>query len=313
MEPWSNKEIKKLGEFAKQHGLPDEIEPELIKLIQQFAKMSKEFSELNEEQKNKNREKFYESQKIFFEVGATVADIFIKKDDGAEGPVANAEMQIDEQQASASAQEAVVIVRTIPAQQVNNDLQWVPYVQYRKILQSVLELESGNLTDRTMSEIFHAIEVSKTKARGIEYDYAGAEQPIMAIVHSKFDTVTKGIWEFQLGSGESTIETLERFLEQRANMIHEELGPPPAPVSEASMRRKQTVCIYCKGATHTIYKCSAGFVSLTIAAKKQFLHREERCENCFMRHPNDICIGGSCWTCKVQHNSMLCPKNPKNL
>lgn len=140
----------------------------------------------------------------------------------------------------------------------------------------------------------------------------------MAIVHSKFDVISKGIWEFQLSSMEPTIEIMEQFLERRSNMIEGEIGhavshSTPTTSAETGARRKQPICIYCKSNTHTIYKCSTGFEGLTIPAKRKFLRQEDRCENCLMRHPNDVCTGGSCWTCKVQHNSMLCPKNAKNL
>lgn len=145
-----------------------------------------------------------------------------------------------------------------------------------------------------MSDIFHAIEISKQKIRAMECESQTVEKPIMAIVHSKFDAITKGIRQFQLSLMEPTFQLMERFLEQRSNMIQEELGPQqqPAPIPETpGARRKSTACIYCKSAMHTIYKCASGFEALTIAAKKQCLRREERCENCFMKSPADICTG----------------------
>lgn len=321
MELWSNEEMMNTGKFVERHGLPVGMELELLKLTEKFAKISKDFGELDDEHKIEKRKEFFEAQNIFFSVGAKIANLFVNKETVTEQQGASANvMQVDEQQPSTSeGANTGTIVRTIATQQVE-DLEWVPYVQFRKILQPVLELQSGNLTSHTMSDIYHAIEVAKNKARAMEFVIGNAEQPIMAIVHSKFDVITKGIWEFQLTSVEPTIEVLERFLETRATMIHNELElpqPQPAqaqgPVPETGIRRKQPICIYCKSTTHTIYKCSSGFESLTIAAKKQFLRREGRCDNCFMKHPNDICTGGACWVCKVQHNSMLCPKNPKNL
>lgn len=313
MEQWSNEELIKMGEFVKKHGIPDGAEEELIKYTEQFAKVCKEFKELNEEQKQVNRQGFYEVQSTFFEVGV-VANLFMKKKEtevNTQGAMSIA-MQTDNQPgASASAVGGqAAIVRKIPVNPTE-DIPWLPYLQYRKILQPCLELESGNLTNNTMSDIHHAIGVAKQKARAFDFHINGIEQAILAIVHSKFDVISKGIWEFQLGTLEPTIESLERFLEQRSYMIQNELGSA-TPVLESGSRRKTPLCIYCKSTTHTIYKCSSGFEALTIPAKKRFLRGESRCENCFMRHPNDICTSGSCWTCKIQHNSMLCPENPKN-
>lgn len=254
------------------------------------------------------RAEFYEAQNIFFKVGATIAERFAKEN----------EMQTDNQQSDPSEAGAVEVIRTVQVRPDDNNLSWVPYVQFRKVLQPVLELESGTLTHRTMSDIYHALEIFKQKVNAIELDIAVAEQAVMAIVHSKFDPITKGIWEFQLSSMEPTIEIMGRFLEQRSSMIEGEIGQAvghsmPTTSAETGARRKQPICIYCKSNAHTIYKCSAGFEGLTIPAKKQFLRREDRCENCLMRHPNEACSGGPCWSCKVQHNSMLCPKNPKKL
>lgn len=145
---------------------------------------------------------------------------------------AMANIQADEQQPSTSA----------GAQAVNVPKR-VPYVQYRRILQPVLELEGGHLTTNTMSDMFHAIEVAKQKMGALEFEFRNIEQPIMAIVHSKFDVVTKGIWEFQLSLGEPTLEGMGRFLEQRSHMVQEELGPPPQPVpmpGTPGARRKAT-------------------------------------------------------------------------
>lgn len=311
MEEWSSEEMIKLGEFVKQHELPDGIEEELIKMVLKFATISKEYNELNEEQKKEKREDFHLLQDIFFSVGAGIAKLFVKKIKEVN------EMQTEEQQQEISAETgAVATMQTVPVCPANDSLSWVPYIQFRKTLRPVLELKSGNLTNHTMSEIFHALQVVKNKARAMEIDIAVVEQSAMAIVHSKFDEITKGIWEFHLSSVEPTIEVMERFLELRSNMIKDEIGKPspiPSTSADTGARRKQMQCIYCKSAAHTIYKCLNGFEGLNIPAKKQFLKREGRCENCFMRHPDDGCTAGSCWTCKVQHNSMLCPKNQKNL
>lgn len=152
-----------------------------------------------------------------------------------------------------------------------------------------------------MSDMHHAVDMAKQQATAFSFGLAGIEQSIMAIMHSKLDIVSKGIWEFQLAAIEPTIESFDQFLQQRSYMVQIELGPVipvPMPVIEGGARRKTQVCIFCKSTSHTIYKCSTGFEGLSIPAKKQFLQKEERCENCFMRHPNDICTGGSCWTCK---------------
>lgn len=331
MEQWNNGDVRKIGEFAKVHGIPDGAEQELIKITKSFSLVCNEFDALNDEQKVRSRHEFYEAQQVFFKTGSIIADCFGKMvgceySDSAmddENPEQmNASMQTDEpvalntvQSATGAVPKTLEIVRTIPIKPVDETVTWLPYVQFKKILQPVLELECGQLSPQTIGDMYHAVENAKRKVRLFDYNIATVEQAIMAIVHAKFDLVTKGIWEFQLCALEPTIEELQKFLEKRSLQIQEEMGPPTpvrTPTVDTGARRKQTVCIYCKNTTHTIYKCLNGFEGLSIPAKKQFLRREERCENCFMKHPGDICTAGSCWTCNLQHNSMLCPKNPKN-
>lgn len=311
MEDWSNEEVEKLGDFVKEHGIPDGAEDEIINLVKKFANVCNNFGLLSGEEKGAQRKEFCEAQKVFFRTGSVFANLFAP-DQNEEG-ASNIEMVPIEPDKSAGAipKTTKQVSKEIPKEPLVK-LPWLPYVYYRKILQPALELEIGQLTNNTMGDMYHAIEQAKQRAAQYGISIVYAEQALMAIVHFKFDPITRGIWEFQLGTMEPVIGSMERFLEQRSNMIQEELGPP-TPVSESEPRRKQSQCIYCKSTTHTIYKCVHGFESLTIQAKKAFLRKEERCDNCFMRHPTDVCTGGSCWTCKVQHNSMLCPKNPKNL
>lgn len=312
MENWDEEEVKKLGVFVKEYGIADGAEDELIELSAKFVLLCREYQKESSVQRQNRRNWFLNAQKTFFETGAIMANELVKtpQEEGAQ----SIEMQTDEplQGTNASAVGASGAIARVNKEDSVEELQWLPYVQYRKILQPCLELEIGNLTNNTMSDINHAVEMAKRQATAFDYHIAGAEQAILAIIHAKLDPVSKGIWEFQLATMEPTIETFDRFLGQRAYMVQSELGQV-TPVGEPNTRRKTQICIYCKNASHTIYKCSAGFESLTIPAKKQFLRKEDRCENCFMRHPVDICTAGTCWTCKVQHNSMLCPKNPKNL
>lgn len=311
MDKWNNEEVKKLGVFVKENGIADGAEDELIELSVKFVLLCHEYQNKNSVERQENRGWFRDVQKTFFETGAVMAKELAKRpqEEGAR----SIEMQTDDpiQEKSAGAVRDGNAIVPNRMEELNEELQWLPYTQYRKILQPCLELEIANLTTHTMSDVHHAIEMAKKKTIALNYHMAGAEQAILAILHSKLDLVSKGIWEFQLATMEPTIETFDRFLEQRAYMVQRELGPV-TPVAEPSARRKGQVCIYCKSTLHTIYKCSAGFESLTILAKKQFLHKEDRCENCFMRHPIDNCTAGTCWSCKVQHNSMLCPKNPRN-
>lgn len=305
LESWTDGEVKSMGETIKKYGISDGAEEELIKITKKFVKICEDFEELNEEQKAENREKFHESQSNFFEVGALIANLLAKKD-----PVIPMQIE-DPSTLGASAAKEEVLQKSKKKEKADEKIIWLPYIQFRKILNPVLELDGGAINSRTMSDMDHAINNAVERAKSFNFDIVGAEQAIMAIVHSKFDMVSKGIWEFQLAAMEPTIEAMQAFLEQRSAMIQQELGPV-MPALEMGARRKQTVCIYCKSTAHTIYKCSQGFESLSILNKKQFLRREDRCENCFMKHPADICTAGPCWTCKTPHNSMLCPRNQKN-
>lgn len=113
MEPWSNEEMLKTGEFVKKHGIPLGMEKELRQLTQRFAKISKDFDELDEEQKTEKREEFFEAQNVFFGTGAVIANLLVNKDQDEARKGAHGGMQVDEQQPTTSAgvQE---IVRTIP-------------------------------------------------------------------------------------------------------------------------------------------------------------------------------------------------------
>lgn len=150
----------KMGEFVKKHGLAAGMERELTKIVQKFAIISKQFDELSEELKEEKRAEYYEAQNIFFKVGATIAERFAKKD----------EMQTDDQQSVSGGTGAVENIGAVQVRQNDNTLSWVPYVQFRKVLQPVLELESGNLTSRTMGDIYHALEVFKQKVNAIELE-----------------------------------------------------------------------------------------------------------------------------------------------
>lgn len=75
--------------------------------------------------------------------------------------------------------------------------------------------------------------------------------------------------------------------------------------------RSRPFCQYCR-APHWLQACES-FKQLHWSQRAISVLSLPICANCFRdNHVVDHCPGGPCRTCKIKHNSLLCPENPMN-
>lgn len=220
-------------------------------------------------------------------------------------------MQVQEEQGASA-------ILPTEERMVQTPAEWLSYSQCRAILQPVMELEGENLTQSTMNNIAEAIKKAIATAGEVQYDLGDMEQVIIALVHDKFDNVTKSIWEFQTMAADPSLSVLNDFLRNRSTMVEREMQNQQQGVQRNQQSavqpetHRKIYCTYCRVNSHTIFKCDH-FNTLTIRAKTEFLQREGRCLNCLTIHGHNPCPSGPCRTCDQPHNSTLWKRNPKNM
>lgn len=299
MEDWSTDEVISAERDIDENGYSINAQDDLFTLFEKFSKVNAEYCNSTNEFRVDNKMWFLDAQKAFYSYAARISRFLVNQEATIETET--------EQGASANPSTEEPMVET--------DAEWLSYAQCRRILQPVMNLERGKLTTTTMKEISNAVKKAQANAKEIKYDLGDFEQVIIALVHEKFDTVTKSIWEFQTMSKNPTFAALQDFLRNRSDQVSVELRNQPQSVpeyNEPEQRRRQIWCAYCKVGSHTIFKCDH-FDTLTLRAKTDFLQREGRCLNCLTPHGRNPCPSGPCRTCDQPHNSLLCRRNPKNM
>ncbi|KAG5864460.1 hypothetical protein JTB14_015331 [Gonioctena quinquepunctata] len=75
--------------------------------------------------------------------------------------------------------------------------------------------------------------------------------------------------------------------------------------SRSSKANIVQLCIYCKGKTHSIYRCSQ-FSSQTIQEKRDFVTKNRLCFNCLgTKHIVSQCTSERCRSCSGRHHTLL--------
>lgn len=300
MEDWSTDEIISANQDINENGFSINAQDDLFVFFEKFSKINAEFQNSTTEFRASNKLWFLDAQKAFYSYAARISRFLV---------------QSEEQMQTESSTQTIEDAQPVSQKAATTEPEWLSYAQCRHILQPILQLERGKLTTSTMKEISNAIKKVQENAKRAKFDLSGLELPIIALVHDKFDSVTKSIWEFQTLTSDPTFSVLEDFLRNRSKLVSAEIrnqSPGGFEQMEPEPRRRQIWCVYCKLATHTIFKCEH-FDTLTIRAKTDFLQREGRCLNCLTQHGRNPCPSGHCRTCNEPHNSMLCRRNPKNL
>lgn len=296
MEDWSTTEVFDAERDINENGFSINAQNDLFTLFEKFSKVNAEYCNSTNEFRVDNKMWFLDAQKAFYSYAARISEFLVKDE-------ATLETQ-EEQGAMAN-----------PSKELAPDAEWWSYAECRRILQPIINLEHGKLTTNTMKEISNAVKKVQANANEAKYHLGNLELVIIALVHEKFDTVTKSIWEYQTMTIDPTFTVLQDFLRNRSEMVPAELRnqlPSANEQNEPEQRRRQIWCAYCKVGSHTIFKCDH-FDTLTIRAKTEFLQREGRCLNCLTAHGRNPCPSGHCRTCNEPHNSMLCRRNPKNM
>lgn len=298
MESWSTEEVISANHDIDENGFSINAQDDLFTFFEKFAKVKAEYCNSTNEFRVDKKAWFLDAQKAFYNYAARISDFLVNNDQP---------MQVE-----GAAKEKV----SAQLVQKEKKTKGLTYEECRRIVQPVLNLEKGILTNQTMREISEAITRAQANAKEANYVFTSdMEQTIIAMVHEKFDTVTKSIWEYQIKSLVPSFINLDTFLHNRAEMVQGELRNRP-PVAyehvDAEPRRRQIWCAYCKLSTHTIFKCDR-FDTLIIKAKIEFLQRDGRCFNCLSQHGRNPCPSGPCRTCDEPHNSVLCKRNPKNM
>lgn len=297
MEDWSIEEVINAERDIDENGFSINAQDDLFTLFEKFSKVNAEYCNSTNEFRADNKIWFLDAQKAFYRYAARISSFLVTNKEP---------MQIQENQGAQPNP-------PVETRMVGTETEWLHYAECLRILQPIMDLDCGKLTTTTMKEISNAVKKARSNANEAKYELGDLELVIIALVHNKFDVVTKSIWEYQ---------TMSIDLRNRSGMVPAELhnqSPGPSSSTGAVLehvdyepRRRQLWCTYCKLATHTIFKCDH-FDTLTIRAKTEFLQREGRCLNCLTPQGRNPCPSGPCRTCDHPHNSMLCPRNPKNL
>lgn len=76
--------------------------------------------------------------------------------------------------------------------------------------------------------------------------------------------------------------------------------------------KKQMKCLFCNATEHQMFH-DKQFLAFGYQARWDYVNQHQICPNCLIaKHGTDVCSKGPCTTCKVKHNSVLCPHNQRN-
>lgn len=166
-----------------------------------------------------------------------------------------------------------------------------------------------------------------------------AFEPIVAyFAYRLLDEPTKIVVKMLKGEGPCNFTDLIEIMDKRMSImadqpdvemrdIGQNMPPEEQKMSSKSFERTQNkasgssaqneqtsrvpFCHYC-GSGHWLQGCEP-FRKITCAERVKLVARMPICSNCFRdSHTLYNCPMGYCKTCKVQHNSILCPESPMN-
>lgn len=293
MENWNNDDMCALRDKIAKEGLSGNIEKRLNELNKKFMVFQNDWLSKSEEEQQEQSEWYFWANRYYYQIGEKYTEYLLN-------------------------------LETMEVEQPESEkgLEQVPYQNYQQTMKPIIELEQlYSVTDEDINKIINAIQFTMTEAKKINLDPAQCTNTIIALVSAKLDELSKGIWEFQMGTEEPTLDMLIEFLMKRIRHIRnnetasasKEPSPSTSKEQSPSTPKGRKLCIYCGSTTHTIFKCII-FGGLKLEKKEHFiLVKEKRCINCFQNtHAVNECYGGNCGRCQIKHNSLMCRRNPNN-
>lgn len=255
------------------NGFPENIAKELAVLNKNFADLCEDFELQTDKEKEEKRGWFWHAQLIYFKLGESYVMHLFNTD--GEKMETSSILEVPTEQNQTEETKSVLMYR-----------------DYQRWVMPLIELGQLNMVNESaINEILNAVNGALEHAKQLNIGLQEGENAIMAIVYSKLDAVSKGIWNFQLSLKNPTLDDLVNFLVKRAAMLKAE-QMDVASTSTTSMRyhvdsQKPTgaiprakYCLYCDQTSHNIFHCTY-FDGLVIHAKERFLREEGRCFNCF--------------------------------
>lgn len=305
MERWSNENLEAKMLQLAEGGFAENAAQELEELNTNFAELCEHWAIQEEQEKVDKKGWSLQAEWLYFSLGKKYVMHLLNADNNKMETSSEQEINVSAAQRAPTETQKTVLM----------------YRDYQRLVMPIIELGQINIVNEmTINEVLSAVQEALNQAEQLQYGLQESENAIMAIVYSKLDPVSKGIWDFQLSVQNPNLNGLIDFLVKRAAMLK---GAPvevasaststmPSAQSRQSTNPRGKFCIYCEVTSHNIFHCDY-FDGLIIPAKERYLRDEGRCFNCFLRHSMEPCAQGECRKCNVKHNSMLCPKNPKNL
>lgn len=287
MESWCTEKLEKKKQDLIEHGFPANLEEELHQLNADSHALRADWAVQSGQVREEKKEWFYRAQLAYFKLGEKYALHYLG---------------IDEEWMEAESIKS--------STETNEESNKLAYQDYRQIMLPVIELEPVyTVNEQTVNSMVVGIQEIAQRARALEFDLGAYTSTIIAMVHSKLDFISKGIWEFQLGVEEPTLDSFMNFLVKRAHQLKGANCAGQAAsrnVQNSPAPKKKNMCIYCGSNTHSIYHCAI-FGGLKIEAKENFISsKEKRCLNCFSKtHTVNECLDGNCRKCNVKHQCSL--------
>lgn len=197
MEDWSTAEVFDAERDIDENGVSINAQNDLFTLFEKFSKVNAEYCNSTNEFRVDNKKWFLDAQKAFYSYAARISSFLVKDE---------APMQTQEDQGAMAN----------PQKEEETDAEWLSYAECRRILEPIMNLEREKLTTNTMKEISNAVKKVQANANEAKYHLGDLELVIIALVHEKFDTVTKSICEYQTMSTDPTFTVLQEFLRNRS-------------------------------------------------------------------------------------------------
>lgn len=205
------------------------------------------------------------------------------------------------------------------------------YLDYERLMRPFFALQPIERVDeRVLNEILVAIAEVRANAAELHFSMDREWRWIFALIQSRMDVVSRSLWEWQIDRHEPTLNGFIDFILKRSNRLHPHQrcaaraaqpstsrassaggGGENQPSASQKAKKSKPVCVNC-GGEHFLHKCD-GFRALTIKQKRAVLEMHRLCHNCFSSaHLTGSCAQGACKRCQTKHNSLLCPKAPKD-
>lgn len=217
-----------------------------------------------------------------------------------------------------------------PGVSVENSSQ-LSYLDYERLMRPFFVLQPIERVDeRALNEILVAISDVRARASELHFSMDKEWRWIFALIQSRMDMVSRSLWEWQLDREEPTLDGFINFLLKRSNRLHPHqryaarAAQPSTsrassvghsgdnqPTATQKPKKSKSICVNC-GGDHFLHKCD-GFKALSIKQKRAVLELHRLCHNCFSSaHLTGACSQGACKRCQTKHNSLVCPRAPKD-